>query len=130
MRKNSAATPCSGHINFVKLRALNTVDPIESRETFVDKRVIRVKDLENAAILADDFLQEPLCLSPHRTAKIVFERGKLPNIRADDVNITELQPLAGEVFYERTGLFVPEHTADLLSKNFRPPQLILMCQLQ
>ena len=68
------------------------------RQAFVDERVVRVEELQHAAVLIADRLEEELCLREHRRSQRFVEVGEQGRVGREVLELARLQPLAGEVF--------------------------------
>ena len=103
-----------------------------TRQALVEERIASVDEVEDAAIVADDGLDEELGLAPHRQPEVVLELRELVAVAREGFERAELQPLAAEVLGERTRLRIAQHPADLEREDLRvaqrpgvggPPQL-------
>ena len=89
-------------------------------QPLVHERVVRAQQVERAAVLRDDALDEQLGLAPERLAQVVVEVGERPRVRARRGEVPQIQPLAGEVGDERLGLRIRQHALHLLLERRRP----------
>ena len=96
-------------------------------QPFVQERVIRVQQIEDAAVLAHDRRKEPPRLFQHRGPQAVVEPGESLRVRREAVQPLQLQPLQGEVLDQRLGFRVLEHAPHLGVRDC--PQLVLLGQL-
>ena len=99
--REHAATLAIGEFHAAEGGAGHAVDSVVLREPLVQVRVLRVEELEDAAVLADDVLEEQHRLVAHREAQVVVEGGELLAIRSDRLEGAELQPLAAELLDQR-----------------------------
>ena len=80
-----------------KAVAIDTGNPVEAGESFVDEGVVRAQQLEQAPVLPDRALDEQLGFAPKRVPQVLVELGivgRLPLLR---VEVSKPQPLADEV---------------------------------
>ena len=83
---------------------LAAVDPgyaVVLREALVDEGVIGSQQVEHVAVAADDALEEQIRFSSKRLAEVVIEVGEDFRIRRHGPDVTQLQPLSGEVGDQR-----------------------------
>src|SRR5262245_61094876 len=99
-------------------------------QPFVHERVVRAEQIENAAVLANDAFEEHLRLAPERQPQVVVEIRELMTIRLNALQVSQVQPLTGEVANERIGFAIREHSLHLLIENSRIPQLALRGQVE
>ncbi len=89
-------------------------DPVVPRQPLVEERVASVDEIEHAAILADDMVDEQLGFAPHRQPQVVLELREALAIPGDRLERAELQPLAPEVLGDRARLRMAQHTPHLI----------------
>ena len=97
-------------------------DPVVPRQPLVQERVAAVDEVEHAAIVADDGLEEELGLAPHRQPEVVLELGELVAVAGERFERAELQPLAAEVLGERPCLRIAQHPPHLEGEDLRVAQ--------
>ena len=88
-------------------------DAVVARQALVHERVVGVDEIEDAAIVADDGVEEQLRLARERVAEVAVE---LPGAGRDVVELPQLQPLAGQVLDQRRGARIGQHAARLLRR--------------
>ena len=88
------------------------------RQPLVDEGVVRIEELEQAAVLPHDRPEELLGLPAHRSSQVVVEPGESASIGRGLLEPAQLKPLAGEVFDKCPRLVVLEH-ADGLRHDLR-----------
>ena len=95
------------------------------RELFVEKRLVRRQQIDDAAILFQLSVEEQLHLLDERDPQVVVEPGKLlVEIRREQPDISRLQPLLEEVLHQRGACtLVAQHAADLSIEHRRLVQL-------
>ena len=84
-----------------------------ARETLVDKCVVRVQQVDDAAIFADDAVEEHLGFDTERLTQVVIEVREHLRRRRGARQVAQLQPLASEVLDELTRPRVRHHAANL-----------------
>src|SRR5688572_16136613 len=94
--------------------AANVRDAVMAGEALVNERVVGVDQIEDAAVFADDGVEQQLGFTTESVAEIAVE---LLRDRCDVVELTQHQPLPGEIVDERAGALVSEHTAHLLLRS-------------
>ena len=82
------------HIHPAELRTGDAGHAVKSRQAFIQKGVIGVQEIEHAAVMADDVLDEQLGFAAHGMPQAFIEFGKALAIRPHHVDVAELQPLA------------------------------------
>ena len=113
-----ATTPIGrAHVDSPEFLTCDTGDSIKPREPLIKKTIVGVKEVEHAAVPANDVLGEELGFAPHGIAKAFIEIRKAFAIGPYDVNIAELKPLASKVLDQGSGFFVLQHAADLRFEN-------------
>src|SRR5687767_13430294 len=83
------------------------------RQPLVDVRVLSVEKIKDAAIVADDVLEEELGFAAHREAEVVLEVREAIAIAREGFERAELQPLPAEVLAKRARLRISQHAAHL-----------------
>ena len=96
-----------------RTRARYTFDAVKLRQPPVHETEVGVDQVENAAILAEDRLEEQLGLADHRRTQLVVEAGKLLGIGSDVGQFSGRQPLTREVLHEGGRLRIREHPPHL-----------------
>ena len=109
----AARCACEGDAaEAVALEAAGRVDAVDFAEAAVDVGEVAVEHVEDAAVFADDFVEEEAGLFEHGVAEgwaPAFEDGFVGLVGGE---AAELEPLDAEVFDERGGARVFEHAAD------------------
>ena len=77
--------------------AVDVRDAVVLGEPLVEERVVRLEQVEHAAVLAQDALEEQLRLLAERLPQVVVEVGEQPQVRRDRFEVAQVQPLPGEV---------------------------------
>src|SRR5262249_51384626 len=72
LSQNAAAAPV-GERDAAKFVSLDSFDPVELRQLFVNEREISVEEFEHAAIFAHNGREKQLGLFLHRTAERIVE---------------------------------------------------------
>ena len=120
--RQHAAARRGGQVDLPELRSRDVRHAIVARETLVQERVAAVDEIEDAAILPDDRLEEELRLAAHRQPQVVFELRELVAIPRQRFERAELQPLAAEVLGECLRLRIPQHPPHLEGEDLRIAQ--------
>ena len=113
MRQNTASL-VSGEGDTAIIAAAHAGYSVVARETLIEKRVAGIEELKHAAVLAHDVLEEYLGLALQVVAQRLVELPVLVGIRAPPGDVSQMEPLPGEVVDQGLGLRVGEHPADLL----------------
>src|SRR5262249_54835695 len=109
-----------GERNPAELIAANVTHSIMESQSLVDKRVVRRKKVEGAAVFANDAFDEQFHFAPKGDAQVLVECGKYERIRLDAVDASHIQPLESKVRDERClRLRIGNHSADLLFERRR-----------
>ena len=111
LRQDAAAV--GRQLHPAELRALDPLDAVVLRQPLVHEAEVGVQEVEDAAILAEDRLEEQLALADHARPQIVVEAGELLGIGRDVRQLPGRQPLAREVLDEGGRLRVREHPPHL-----------------
>ncbi len=88
-------------------------------EPLIQERIVGIQQVEHAAILADDALEEHLRLALEGHAQIVVEVEQQLRTRLQPGHVADVQPLAGEVVDQRLRARVRKHAPHLLPQNAR-----------
>ena len=70
LRQHSAARAPGGQCHPAHLVALDALDPVVLRQPLVEERVVAVDQLEQAAVVPHDVLEEHLGFPPHRPPQV------------------------------------------------------------
>src|SRR2546422_976688 len=113
--KLSSATPSVVWIlHTAEVIARDTRKPVVPREALVHERVVGAIEIEQAAVFADEAVEELFRLATHIGREVVVEIRIVIRIRVDLVDVLQPQPLRGEPRTERIGSRVRKHPARLL----------------
>ncbi len=96
---------------------------IVPRQPLVQKRVVRGDQLGDAAVASQHMFEQPLGFLPHRLPQVVVKIGKEPHVGRERLQISQVEPLTGEVGYERLRPPVGQHPADLPLQFLRLAEL-------
>ena len=94
-----------------------------SGERLVDVGVVGVEQIEEAAVLLAELVEEGGHLVAHRLLERAVEGREELGRRAGVVQLLQLQPLRGEVVGQRAGLLVGKHPLDLRREHGRVGEL-------
>ena len=109
------------HRDTPEVAAIDARHTVVASQPLVQKGVVGAQQVEDAAILADDALEEQLRLAAHRATQVVVEVREEIAVRLHAADVAQLQPLAGEVGDQRTGLGIRQHPADLrIERGLQP----------
>ena len=100
-----------------ELASVDVRDPVVPGQPLVDEGVVRVEQIGNASVLADDAVEQQLDFAPHGLAQRVVEVGIQQRQRADALQAPQVQPLAREVDRQRLRPRILEHAANLALEN-------------
>ena len=106
-----------------ELVAVNALDPVVLGQALIDEGVIRVQQIDDAAILAQLAFDQQLGFLLERLAQVLVEVGKGRRIRLYRWDIAQEQPLAGEVLHQRLRARIGQHAPDLALQNGRVAEL-------
>ena len=98
-------------------------------QPFVHKRVVRSKQIHDAAILVDNALEEQLRLTTEGLAQIVVEVRKNHGDGLLTLQTAQVQPLTSEVIDQRVRPWIDQHPANLRLQHRRVAQLALARQI-
>ena len=108
-----------GHGYATKAIADYVRNPVVLRQALVDERVVRGEQIEDAAVLADDAVEEELRLPPHGHRQVVVPIGEEKHVGMRVLQVLEVKPVGREARRERFGARVFEHPANLLLDDRR-----------
>ena len=111
------------------LRSLDAVDLVVGRQPLIDERVVGVDHLQDAAVFANDGVEEEDGLLAHRRRQLVVEFRERPGVRPDGVaKRPGSEPLGGEPIRQAAGTRVAHHPSHLPAQNHLVVQLALCRQ--
>ena len=122
MTQQAAAPALRRECHPAEVAAMNVRNAVILREALVQEGVVRPDQVQRAAILADDAVDEELGFLPERLAHVVVEVGKQLRARDDRVEIPQPQPLPCEVGREVRRSRIGDHSARLLLELLGPAQ--------
>ena len=99
-------------------------------QTLVEERVVGIQQVEHAAILADDAVEEQRGLALEGLTQIVVEVKEQFRAGPEPGHIADVKPLAGEVAHQRLRARVGEHPPHLLVEHDRIPERLLLRDVQ
>jgi hypothetical protein len=94
-------------------------------KSFIDEGVIRIQQVDDAAVLAHDALKEKLRLAPEGLPQVVIPVGKLFPVGDSALQVAQEEPLAGEISDQGLGPRVRQHPPHLLLEHRRVLQFPL-----
>ena len=102
------------------------------REAFVEERVVRGQELDDASIAAQHAVDEERELLLHEVARIEQAAGlrELASVGDDLVELRNVEPLEREIFDERLGALIGQHAADLLRQHSGLAQAVVFGELE
>ena len=89
------------HVNSLEVGSADAVYAVMPRQALVQERVRRAEEVEDAAVLADDALEEQLGLPTHREAQVVVEPREPVLVGRRRLQRADLQPLPAELLDQR-----------------------------
>jgi hypothetical protein len=102
-------------IHATEVAAAHVGQPVVARDALVDEGVVRGQQLEHAAVLAHDAVEEQLGLAPEAVRERRVVRGIQQRVRADLVEVLQPQPLRREARRQGLRARVAQHPLDLSS---------------
>ena len=99
--------------------AVDVRDPVVAGEPFVDERVVRGQQIQDAAVLVDDAVEQELDLAAKRVPQVVVEIRIDAGIRLHGVQRSQVQPLTREVLDQLRRLRIGHHPTHLLLERRR-----------
>ena len=110
------ATRVVGIRHASELIARHALKTIMTRQALVDERVVGSIEIEDAAILAHEAVEEQFRLAAHRGGEVVVEIRIEVRIGMNLLDVLQSQPLRGESRSERIGPRIGQHAPSLLLK--------------
>ena len=80
-----------------EVAAVDVRDAVVLGQALVQERVVRLQQVEHAAILAHDALEQEFRLLAEGLPQVVVEVGEQAQVRGDRIQVPQVQPLAREV---------------------------------
>ena len=109
-----------------QVAAVDARQAVVAREPLVHVRVVGREQVEDAAVLANQALDEELGLLPERLAQVLVELRKQQRVRHDALQIAQVEQLAREVANERLRAGIGQHPARLPAEHVRFVQPALL----
>ena len=100
-----------------ELGAANVRDPVVRRERFVEERVPRFDQLEQAAVFPQEGADKVQGLLPHRGRQFVVEAWITVALDRDALQSVQLEPLLGELLDERPRTRIGQHPSRLFGER-------------
>src|SRR5262249_31343455 len=113
-----------------ELRAVDATNAVVLGQPLIKESVVRVQQLEYAAVLAQDAFEKQFGLAPERLPQALVKNGEDVRVGRDAFEISEVQPLPAEVADEGLRARIVEHPADLLLQDKRTLQLSMFGLIQ
>ena len=113
-----------------EVAAVDVRDAVMFREPFVQERVVGCHEVEHAAVLVQDALEEELRLAAEIEAEVLAEIGEQIFVGGRAFDRPQLKPLTGEVGRQRFGPRVGQHPLDLLFEHSRLSERALRRRVQ
>ena len=130
-REQSAALIVVRKRHAPEAAAVNSRNPVMPRQPFVDERVVRVQQIEHAAILAQRAGDEQLRLLLERLQQALVVVGIAVRIDHHFLDAPQIQPLGGEIVDQRVGgARVGQHAPHFLFEGRRIRELSALGQRQ
>ena len=85
---------------------------------FVQERIVRRQELQDAAVLTQDAVQEQLGFTHERGAHTLVEIAEQVDVRFLGFDVAQEQPLGGEVGHQRAAARIGEHARHLAAQDF------------
>ena len=100
-----------------EVAALDVRDPVVLRQPLVDEGVVGIEQIQDAAVLAQDAVEEQLRLLDEGLAQVVVEIRIVRDDRLVSLEAAQIEPLPREVLRERERLRVLDHAMDLRGQH-------------
>ena len=92
-------------------------------QALVEERVVGADQFEDAAVAAQDAIQEKIGFAAERLAQGLVEILKQQVVRRLGFNVVQEEPLLGKIGDQRLGARIGEHPARLLPQDHRIAEL-------
>src|SRR5262249_38838010 len=127
LAQNTTAWTCGVQRNPAEVTATDVRNAIVLSQPFINERVVRIEQIDNAAILANDAFEEHFGFPPEPLPKIVIEvlRGSF-----DFGKLAQPEPLPCKVRDQRLRLGIGQHAPHLLLEDLWIAQPSLRCEIQ
>ena len=89
------------------------------REAFIQERVVRLQQIEDAAIFAQDAFEEEFRFLAKGLAQVVIEVGKESQIGRERFEIAQVEPLLGKIADQASRARVRQHPPHLFLEHAR-----------
>ena len=130
MTQQSTALAARFERDAAEARAVHMRNVVVLRQPLVQPSVIRLQQVEHAAVLAQHVLEKQFRLATHRLPQVVIEVGKQSAIRRDGFQVSQIQPLPREVRHERLCSRIGKHPPRLPREHFWLTQHVARGDLQ
>ena len=112
-----ARTPL-GQRHATEMAAGDLRDAVMLGQRFVQERIVRRQELQDAAVLPQDAVQEQLGFTHERGAHTLVEIAEQVHVRFLGFDVAQEQPLGGEVGHQGAAARVGEHARHLAAQDF------------
>ncbi len=113
-----------------EVAAVDVRDAVVLGQALVQERVVRLQQVEHAAILAQDALEQEFRLLSEGLPQVVVEVGEQAQVRSDRIQVAQVQPLAREVAHQASRARVGQHAADLSFEHLGLAQFAALSQVE
>ena len=117
-------------LDAAEVAAVDVRDAVVLGQALVQERVVRLQQVEHAAVLAQDALEQQLRLLAEGLPQVVVEVGEQAQVRGDRIQVAQVQPLAREVAHQALRARVGQHAADLPFEHLGLAQLAALGQVE
>ena len=102
--------------------------PVVPSQALVHKSIVRVEELQRAAVLMNETVEEHLSLTSHGVCKLLIEVRKPGIFRVHFIQVLEAEPLCSEPRAKRLGPGISKHPPHLSLQHVRIRQRGIPCQ--
>ena len=117
-------------LDATELAAVDVRDAVVLGQALVQERVVRLQQVEHAAILAQDVLEQEFRLLAEGLPQVVVEVGEQAQVRGDRLQVAQVQPLAREVGHQAPRARVGQHAEGLSFEHLGFAQLAALRQVE
>ena len=109
------AAPCTVvHVDTPEATATDVRHPVVSRQTLVHEREVGIDQIDDAAVFAENRLEQELGLALERQTEVAV---KLPGRGRDALQLAQQQPLPRYVVHHRLSPRIGQHPPRLLLEH-------------
>ena len=117
-------------LDTTEVAAVDMRNAVVLRQPLVHERVTGRQQIEHAAVVAQDAVDEQLRLAAKGLSQVLVETWKVSRIRFLQLDVPKIQPLLGEIRDQRFGSGVGQHAPHLLVEHARRAELTATRQVE